>query len=141
MRDFKIYIAFASILLLAYLVVQYNQPRPVDWRPTLYYGDKIPFGTFVLHNQLQDIFHQDTIIHTNKSIYDEFHNDKPKPGNYIIIANNVAATKTDYSELVNYVSAGNSVFIATGSLDGKLADTLGIEIGIENFDLKKRSDR
>jgi len=141
MRDFKIYIAFASVLLLAYLVVQYNQPKPVDWRPTLYYGDKIPFGTYVLHNQMQDIFHQDTIIHTNKSLYDEFHNDKPKAGNYIIIANNVEGTKNDYTELVKYISAGNSVFIAAASLDGKLADTLGIDIGVENYLLKKRYDR
>ena len=35
--------------LCIYLVAQYNKPSPINWQPTLYYQDKIPFGTYVLH--------------------------------------------------------------------------------------------
>jgi hypothetical protein len=44
MKDFKIYIIIASVLLGIYLVAEYNKPKPTNWSPTLFYGDKIPFA-------------------------------------------------------------------------------------------------
>ena len=56
MKDFKIYLFIATVLLVIYVVAQVNRPKPVDWNTTLDDNDKIPFGTYVLHQQLKDIF-------------------------------------------------------------------------------------
>src|ERR1700744_461863 len=103
MKDFKIYIALASVLLIIFLAVQYNKPKPVDWEPTFSYTDQIPFGTYIMYQQMKDIFPGAKVTNVNKSLFDELHNDKPAPGNYIIIAKNIKLTKTDYGELVRFI--------------------------------------
>ena len=66
MKDLKIYLAVATFLLVLYIVVEYNKPQPQNWQPTLYYGDQIPFGTYILHRQLPDIFPGAMVTNTNK---------------------------------------------------------------------------
>jgi hypothetical protein len=129
MRDFKIYLIAASLLLVVYAVIQYNKPVPVNWKPTLYLGDKIPFGTYVLYNRLTDIFPGATVTNTNKSIYNLFSSEKLS-GNYIIIAKEVKISKTDFEQLVKFISAGNDVFITGFAWAGDLDKTLKIEAGV-----------
>ncbi|WP_259068489.1 DUF4350 domain-containing protein [Mucilaginibacter sp. X4EP1] len=132
MRDFKIYISIASILLLVYLVAQYNKPNPINWSKTLYYNDKIPFGTYIIYNQLNDIFPGAIVTKTNASLYTTFHDSTIKPGNYLVIARNIHINKDDYNQLVKYVKAGNSVFLSASSFTGFIADTLKIEVNEES---------
>ena len=73
MRDFKIYVSIATALLVVYLVAQYNKPSPVSWQPTLYYQDKIPYGTYILHNVLKHFFPGSTVTNTDNDLYDLFH--------------------------------------------------------------------
>jgi hypothetical protein len=127
MKDFKIYIAIASILLIVYLVAQYNKPSPVNWQSTLAKNDKIPFGTYILHNQLNDLYPDADIINTNKSLYNVFHKDSVQEGNYIIIAKTINLNKFDFDELMKYIKAGNSVFMSAFDWRGYLADSLKIE--------------
>ena len=126
MRDFKVYIIVASLLLLGYLIVQFNKPEPQNWEQTLYYGDQIPFGTYIFHRQLKDIFPDATVTNTNRSVYDEFHNNKPLPGNYIIIAKSLSMSKTDLDEMLTYIKAGNNVFISALNWGSYLTDSLKI---------------
>lgn len=137
MRDFKIYISIATILLVIYLVAQYNKPSPVNWQPTLYYQDKIPFGTYVLHNELSHFFPGATVNNTNQNLYDLFHKSTTTNSNYLILSKTVNLSKYDYKEMVKYIEAGNSVLISALNWQGKLADTLNITTGVE---FKKKSD-
>src|ERR1700761_9767016 len=107
MKDFKIYLWIASILLVVYVVAQYNKPSPIDWNPTLSYKDKIPYGTYVLYNQLHQVFPNAAIQHTNSNFYDLFHNRSVPASNYLVIANKIDFSKYDYQELVNYIKKGN----------------------------------
>jgi len=127
MKDFKIYISIASILLIVYLVAQYNKPNAINWQSTLAKNDKIPFGTYILHNQLEKLFPDAEIANTNKSIYNVFHNDSLQQGNYIIIAKSIKLNKFDFDEMMKYVKAGNSVFMSAFNWSGYLADSLKIE--------------
>ncbi len=124
MKDFKIYIGIASALLLVYLIAQYNKPNPINWTSTLYYNDKIPFGTFVLYNRLNDIFPDAEVTRTNQSAYSVFSDTTMMPGNYLIIANNLELNKEDYTAMVKYISAGNSVFVSAFDWGGMVTDTL-----------------
>ncbi|MCR8558435.1 DUF4350 domain-containing protein [Mucilaginibacter sp. BJC16-A38] len=131
MKDFKIYFSVAIAVLLVYLVAQYNRPIPVNWKPTLYYKDKIPYGTYVVYNQLNAIFPSAKIVKTNASVYHAVHDSIITAGNYLIIAKAVKLNKFDFTQLVKYIKAGNSVFMASFTFDGFLADTLKLSTSFE----------
>jgi hypothetical protein len=130
MRDFKIYVSVATVLLLTYVVVLYNRPTPVNWKPTLYYGDRIPFGTYVFYHQLHDFFPNAKVTNTNQSIYSLF-SKKLTPGNYVIVAKEVKLNKIDLERLVKYIEAGNTVFITAFNWAGALRDSLKLRTQIE----------
>jgi hypothetical protein len=117
--------------MVIYMVAQYNKPRPVNWSPTLYYNDKIPFGTYIFYHQLNWLFPGSKVIKTNASIYNTVHDSTAMAGNYIIIAKTVNINKYDFGELVKYMKAGNSVFISCFKFNGFLADTLKLSPGFE----------
>jgi hypothetical protein len=131
MRDFKIYLSIATFLLVIYLVAQYNKPSPINWQPTLYYQDKIPYGTYILHNELTHLFPGATVTNTNQDLYDLFHNSSNTNSNYLILSRSLNIGKYDYKELVAYIEKGNSALISTLGWGGKLADTLDISTGVE----------
>jgi hypothetical protein len=135
MRDFKIYLTVACLLLVLYIVVKYNKPQPVNWKPTLSYQDKIPFGTYVFYNRLADIFPGAQVSRTNASIYKLF--SRPmQAGNYIIISKAANLSKDDFNKLVNFIKAGNNVLISAFAwsqlFERKLKITTGIEDNVEN---------
>src|ERR1700733_14881482 len=113
MKDFKIYIVIASVLLGIYLVAEYNKPNPTNWSPTLFYGDKIPFGTHVLYHQLGDLFPGSTVTKTDSTFYDIFNKLADTSANYLVIAKAVNIGKPDFDQLVKYLKKGNSVFISS----------------------------
>ncbi|RFZ81202.1 DUF4350 domain-containing protein [Mucilaginibacter terrenus] len=131
MRDFKIYISIGIALLLVYVVAQYNKPNPTSWDTTLQYNDKIPFGTYILYNRLNDIFPAATVTRTNRSAYRVFNDSTMVPGNYLITAKAVNFSKTDYAAMVKFISRGNSVLISTFDMSDALADTLKLSISNE----------
>ncbi|MFD0750488.1 DUF4350 domain-containing protein [Mucilaginibacter calamicampi] len=135
MKDFKIYLAIGSALLIIYLVIQYNKPAPVNWQPTLAAADKIPFGTYALRERLTDIFPGAQVKNTNQSLYNFFRG-RTKPGNYIIIAKTVTITKADFEQMLKGIRAGNNVFITTFSWNGVIADRLKFNNDIEDDDAK-----
>ena len=138
MRDFKIYISIATILLVIYLVAQYNKPSPVNWQPTLYYQDKIPYGTYILHNELSHFFPGATVTNTNQDLYDLFHKSSITKSNYMIVSKAVNISKYDYQEMVDYIKKGNSILISALNWQGKFTDTLDLSTGVE---LKKKDEK
>lgn len=138
MRDFKIYISIATLLLVVYLVAQYNKPSAINWQPTLYYQDKIPYGTYILHNELRHFFPGATVTNTNQDLYDLFHKSNNTNSNYLILSKSVKISKYDHKELVAYIERGNSVLISTLEWGGKFADTLDLSTGVE---LKKKEQK
>jgi hypothetical protein len=138
MKDFKIYIIVASILLGGYLFMAYNKPGQSDWTPSLSYTDKIPYGTYIIYHQLNQIFPGAKIIRKNTSVYTAMHNPKMLPGSYILIAKTVDINKYDFKEMVNYMKAGNSVFISCFNLKGFITDTLNLNV---DFEYTKKNTR
>ncbi len=145
MRDFKVYITIASVVLVVYLVAQYNKPAPINWQPTLNYKDKIPFGTNILHNELGDFFPGSEIINTNQSLYNQLGKADVTGSNYLIISKSVSLSKYDFKAMVHYMELGNSVLITALDWGGNLADTLklstGHEFGRKNVRLNFTNER
>lgn len=127
MRSLKLFYIAGTLLLILYLVAEYNKPSPINWTPTLSYNDKIPYGTYVTYKQLKDIFPGSELRNTNLNFYDQFHGKNDSSSNYLIIAKGINFSKYDFKELTRYLKSGNSVFIAASQWNGLLADTLNIQ--------------
>jgi hypothetical protein len=144
MKDFKLLMLVCFGGLIIYAIAQYNRPPEVNWGPSLYYKDKIPFGTAILHRQLGHLFPGAAVIRTNSPLSKILHN-KQTTGNYLVLANTTDFNKYDYKELVKYLRAGNNVFITTFEWKGFLADTLKLNTASEyekgNVDLKFTNPR
>jgi len=55
MTTFRWYMLGLGLLFAAYVAVEYYRPKPLDWTPTLQNNDKIPYGTYVLFDQLPGV--------------------------------------------------------------------------------------
>ena len=127
MKDFKIYIFTASCLLVIYLVAQYNRPKPINWTETYINKDKIPYGTYILYNQLYDIFPGASIESYREPVYNVINDHGIKHSTYIIICGNIDLNEYDYKKLVLFIKNGNDVFIAAKSFGRQFFKGLKVE--------------
>lgn len=140
MRGFKIYFALGIIIILAYLLAQYNKPEPTNWAPTYLSTDKIPYGTYILHNRIKDIAPKAKINRTKVPIYNTLKNNKLNKSAYLIVAQKVNLASHDFEQLKKYIQAGNKVFIASydfGKLEKILkfntASSVSVNVSALNF--------
>ncbi|RSK47735.1 DUF4350 domain-containing protein [Hymenobacter rigui] len=55
MTTFRWYMLGLALLFGAYVAVEYYRPKQLDWSPTLRNDHKIPYGTYVLYDQLPGV--------------------------------------------------------------------------------------
>jgi hypothetical protein len=65
------YLVGLLALFGAYVALEYYRPKPLDWRPTLINKDKIPYGTYVLYDQLPRLLGTDSVEMTRLPIYNQ----------------------------------------------------------------------
>jgi len=126
MRGYKIYLIIGSILILLYLVAQYNKPTPTNWSPTYAIKDKIPYGTYILYHRIKDILPKANIQQSKAAIYNTLKAKNFNKTAYLIIAQKAEISKTDFNQLVKYMQAGNDAFIASYDL-GKIEKNLKLQ--------------
>ena len=130
MKDLKIYLSIASVLLVLYVIAQFNRQLPVDWTPTFSKNDKIPYGTYVLYQRLNDIL-PGTLRVTREPAFINLTETKAGPGSYIIITGQLRLDEYDFKELVKYMQKGNEVFIAAFYAGDFFQDSLKLKINSE----------
>tara|TARA_R110002167_G_scaffold55567_2_gene157730 strand:+ start:2568 stop:3788 length:1221 start_codon:yes stop_codon:yes gene_type:complete len=136
-RRSKIILGFLIAVLVGIIVTEIVRPRPINWRPSYTSISKIPFGCFVLFNELPSLFPNSEIQSVEESIYNVLiKNDSSITSNYILINDNIYLDEQETNQILEYVAKGNQVFIATTELRGKLADTLNIEI-LQEYTIKE----
>jgi hypothetical protein len=126
MKGYKVYLLIGSILILAYLIAQYNKPTPTNWAPTYAVKDKIPYGTYILYNRIKDILPAATIQSSKTAVYNTLKSKNFNKTAYLIVALKTDISKTDLEQLIKYMQAGNDVFIATYDL-GKIGKELKVK--------------
>lgn len=112
MNGLRKYMIISGIVLVGYLLLQYFRPKPTDWKPTYLKEHKIPFGTYILYQQLPQIFPAADVRISKRRIYSTLHDQKYRQANLLLIASKADVDKSDLKELREFVRAGNSVFIA-----------------------------
>jgi hypothetical protein len=126
MNGLKRYLIWSAIVMVGYLVAQYYKPKPTDWTATYLKEDKIPFGTYILYQELGKVFPNAEITPSRLPVYNNLNDKEFVNTNYLFIAGRVNMDKYDYQELVKYMEKGNNVFIAAYELSEFLTDTLNL---------------
>jgi len=128
MRGYKIYFGIGLILIVVYLVAQYNKPTPTNWAPTYLATDKIPYGTFIIRDRIKDITPGAKVQASTLPVYNTLKNKKFNNAAYILVAQKIDVSKTDFDAMKSFMQAGNSIFIASYDF-GKLEKQLKIQTG------------
>lgn len=128
-RRSKIILGIFGFVLLTIIISEVVRPRPIDWRPSYTSDDKIPFGCFVLYQEMATLFPDSEITKVEESVYEVLvGKDTTLASNYLIINDHLELDKQETNQMLDYVKRGNSVFISATSLSYILADTLNIGI-------------
>jgi hypothetical protein len=139
MKGFKLYIGVILVLIIITALAIINKPKQVDWTDSLAKEDKIPFGTYILNQNLPQLF--DGKVLDNKSdIYNLYAKDSLKNHNILIIAKTINFTKTDFNQLIKLAKAGNNIFLSayqfSSTITNGLSFTVGTGSSFENAEVK-----
>ncbi|MEM7187275.1 MAG: DUF4350 domain-containing protein, partial [Bacteroidota bacterium] len=123
-RSKTILLVFAAGLLVI-LLSEVFRPRPIDWRPSYTASEKIPFGGFVVHEELSALLDGTEIEDVSRDPF-EFLLDSSYVQNsaYFFLNDNIFLDENQVNLLLKYASEGNTVFISANSSGYILADTL-----------------
>ena len=129
MRKIPWYLIVIVIFLGLYSVTLYMKPAKTNWTPTLANKDKIPYGTYVLFHELENMFSKQP-KELRITPY-EFRGDTTEPGTkevYMFVNVSADFSSADVNALLSFVNAGNDLFISSQNLGRKMSDTLGLDI-------------
>ena len=125
----KIILGLFLAVLIGIIVTEIVRPKPLNWRPSYTSSDKIPFGCYILFNELPNLFPGQKIYTTSESLYNSLvDRDTTSASSYILINDFLDLDKQETNKLLQYVQDGNDTFIAASNFGTYLADTLNIEV-------------
>ena len=140
-RSIKIYIGVLILLFAATVIIEFSTPRPVNWERTYNETHTIPYGTYILYNELGDLFPESQIVDIDVTPYEFFTNlfdweayEYTNEGTYMYIAEYMDADDVSVTDILDFVSYGNDVFISSSYFPEKLMDSLHFKTAHEyNF--------
>ncbi len=118
----KIYLALFLMVVVAIVLIETFKPKPINWYPSYVASHKLPYGTFVLREELPDLLRTDQVEDVRIAPY-LFLKDSTKSGTYIFIDNAINFGKEEFDRLLRFVHRGNDVFLST---HGANIDTLNL---------------
>lgn len=126
-RNAKIILGLIGLVIAGIVLAELFRPRPLDWNPSYTAGDKVPFGCYVLFNELPGLFPGQPVVRVEESLYPTLsRRTDPSPSNYILINESIELDGQETREVLDYVAQGNTVFLAASNLGSPLADSLKI---------------
>ena len=124
-RLYKIAI-LVFLLLIGFLTyLEAIEPEPVNWSSSYSSRDKIPMGTYVLHESLEQEFKEMQQVALPPY---EFLSGNDPQGTYMFINSNLAFDDEELDKLLHWVEQGNNLFLATDAFSKNLLDTLQLNV-------------
>ncbi|RZS93326.1 DUF4350 domain-containing protein [Aquimarina brevivitae] len=124
----KFILTLLGLALLTIILVELFKPKPINWKDSYTSADKIPFGSYVLFNELKEIQGSDKITAVSKNPYDFLSNTEvSNKSAYLFINPEFNIDKRSYEKMIDYVEKGNSIFIAAHGFGTIFKDSLQIE--------------
>lgn len=135
-KSIKIYIFILVLILVGIVTIDANRPKPIDWKPTYSIKDKIPYGLYVLDQEINGFFKNKKVEKFGKTPY-EFLDYKYSysdssysiKGSVLFINENYTIDEESTQELLYFAAHGNSVFICASSFPQTLRDSLNFDYG------------
>ena len=121
----NIYLIIAVITIALLMVLQYNKPKELNWFPSYVAQHKIPFGTFVLNELLNEKF--DNMQQVQLAPFVFLDTNFEAEGTYLLVNEDIEFGGPELEKLLNWTSRGNTLFIASTSFEEDLLDTLGLK--------------
>ncbi|WP_027878585.1 DUF4350 domain-containing protein [Mesoflavibacter zeaxanthinifaciens] len=144
-RTIKIYVGLLILFLGLIAFIELTKERPINWKPTYNERHKIPFGTYIFHEELENVFSDKEFTDVRKTPYeffDEYYNweedEYTTTGNFIHVAQYSEMDDISAQELLDFVSYGNTVLMSSNYFPKRLKDSLGFNTTNE-YDLKGNS--
>jgi len=120
-KQTKIYIGAFLVLIFGFIYLKSTKKEPINWFPSYVSKHKIPYGTFVLREEMSNLFpNKIEDVHTPPYIYLE---DSTRVGTYFFVDEALNFGDSEFIRLLEFVERGNDVFISTH----------GIQIDTLNF--------
>lgn len=132
----KIYAALLVVLFVAILLIDRNEPKPIDWSPSYSLNDKIPFGLSILNTEIGSLLRNQKIEKLNTTPYEFFSkqydsdslvNDYKIKGTFLTISEFSTLDDQSVKELCYFVSHGNNAFLSMKTFPQDLLDSLKID--------------
>ncbi|WP_243471364.1 DUF4350 domain-containing protein [Winogradskyella sp. MH6] len=133
-KTLRAYIVILLLLFIGIVVVEFSTPQPVNWQKTYNEKHKIPFGTYIFYEELEDLFPQSEVKDIKRTPYeyfDDYYDWEDSTyyatGTYMLIDERPNLDNTSAQELLDFASFGNDIFIAANDFPDRLKDTLGFD--------------
>ena len=121
---------FVVVLLGAFALAVFLTPREQEdeWTPTYEYDDARPLGSRMLFETLPALFDEQTIKRVDLSPYELLADTAFVGTAYLFITMSYAPDQPEIDALMDYVAAGNQVFIAAADFGEPLYERLGFSV-------------
>ena len=121
----KIFLGVFVVLLGLLVYAEATKPTPISWFPSYNSADKIPYGTYVLHDLVSDSFQNFESL--ERPPFEVLERDTVK-GNYLFINNYINFEEAELNRMLAWIEKGNAAFVSAHSFGYRLLDTLQLEI-------------
>lgn len=114
-RKEKLYLTLMGSILILYVSFQIFGPKPVDWSESYSGEDKIPFGSYILKQEISPGITSGEVLINNQPLYvslqSEFYIEKENL-NWIFFNDYIAFDPFETELLLNRVESGDHIFLA-----------------------------
>lgn len=121
------------IVLLSAVSACRTQPAIPKLAETYSRKDKKPFGSYVMHAQVEQMFSGNTIKHQNEPFEDVLRYKTDNNSLYICVTKSLFLSDEDENLILDYVAAGNNIFIAASYIHPLLLDEIGCKLSLSNY--------
>lgn len=132
-----------SAVVIMLILLEVWAPKPINWTPTLGNRDKIPYGTYILDQEMQERFFLAPGV-DNRTFYEICTDEQEQPPKAIIsFSTALDLDSLDAAAIMQFVQQGGVAFISASEIYGALADTLKLETRgswVGSLDLSKLTE-
>ena len=145
-KTVKIYIVLLILIFIGAAAIEFSKPKPINWSPSYNETHKIPYGTYIVYDQLKKLFPESEVKNIRTTPYeyfDDFYNWEDSTyrtsGTYLLINDYSGLDDVSAQELLDFTSHGNDVFMATNYPPQNIQDSLGIDVK-NDYSFKGKAD-
>ncbi|MDP5231776.1 MAG: DUF4350 domain-containing protein [Cellulophaga sp.] len=119
-----VYIIIGTLTFALILFLEYNKKEEINWFPSYVSHHKIPFGTKVMNDIIQNKF--DSIQYVERPPFEFLKSNSDAKSTYLFVNNSISFGDDELADLLDWTSQGNTLFIASSNFEESLLDTLGL---------------